>query len=93
MIENPVGRIAGIAGECEHTFDPWQYGDGYQKKTCLWTGNGFIMPEPSVTEKPEDCDQRIWKMPPSEDRADKRSETPMGFARAVYSSNKILLED
>ena len=88
MIENPVGRIAGIHAPCEHTFDPWQYGDGYQKKTCLWTGNGFVMPEPTVLEKPEDCDQRIHTMPPSANRANKRSETPMGFANAVYEANK-----
>ena len=92
MIENPVGRISGISGEFQHTFDPWQFGDGYQKKTCLWTGNGFIMPEPLVVEKPEDCEQKIWKMAPSEDRADKRSETPMGFANAVYEANRGVVE-
>ncbi len=45
------------------------------------------MPEPLVAEKPVDCDQRIWTMPPSADRADKRSETPMGFANAVFKAN------
>jgi len=86
-LENPVGRIAGIYGKSQYTFDPWEYGDGYQKKTCLWVGNGFVMPEPTVAEKPADCDQRIWRMPPTEDRADRRSATPMGFAKAVYKAN------
>lgn len=41
MIENPVGRISGLHGEFEHTFHPWEYGDGYQKQTCLWTGGAL----------------------------------------------------
>jgi len=33
-------------------------------------------------------DQRIWKMPPSDDRAALRSKTPLGFARAVFAANR-----
>jgi len=88
MIENPVGRIAGIHGQAQYSFDPWEYGDDYQKKTCVWAGNGFVMPQPSVCTKPEQCQQRIWKMPPSPNRAAKRSETPRGFARAVFNANQ-----
>ncbi len=91
MLENPVGRVSGIAGEFEHTFDPWEYGDDYQKKTCLWTGNGFVMPPKKITVKPEGVTQKIWTCPPGDDRADTRSETPMGFARAVFESNHDLL--
>ncbi len=40
-IENPVGRISGIHHKPQYTFDPWEYGDGYQKKTCLWTGGAL----------------------------------------------------
>lgn len=95
MIENPVGRISGIHGACEHTFNPWQYGDNYQKTTCLWTGNGFVMPKPSVEEKPENCRQMVMELSPGPDRANLRSATPMGFARAVYEANakRLLLED
>lgn len=93
MIENPVGRISGIHHPATHSFHPWEYGDGYQKKTCLWTGNGFVMPEPSVTTKPPDCEQKIWKMPPSADRQDKRSETPEGFAEAVFQANKGIINN
>lgn len=88
MIENPVGRISGIHGGCEHAFDPWEYGDGYQKKTCLWTGGGFVMPPPTEASKPAACDQRIWKCPPGPDRANLRSATPEGFARAVFAANE-----
>jgi hypothetical protein len=34
----------------------------------------------------------IHKMPPSEDRGDKRSITPMGFARAVFHANAKVME-
>jgi len=43
-----------------------------------------------VQEKPANCDQRIWTCPPSEDRAEIRSATPMGFARAVYEANSAI---
>lgn len=86
MLENPVSRLSTAWRKPDYTFHPWEYGDGYLKRTCLWTGGGFVMPEPSVHEQ-GDADDRIWKMPPTADRANKRSETPMGFARAVFQAN------
>jgi hypothetical protein len=87
MIENPVGKFSDHMGKPNHTFQPWQYGDLWTKKTCLWIGNGFVMPEPVHTVQPEGVRAAVWLMAPSEDRADKRSETPMGFARAVFQAN------
>ena len=87
LIENPVSTVSTYWRKPDHTFQPWQYGDRYFKKTCLWTGGGFVMPEPLFTEPPEGTEATIWKMPPSEDRAQKRSLTPMGFAQAVYQAN------
>jgi len=86
MAENPVGRISGIMGQAEHTFDPCDYGDPYTKKTCLWTGGGFIMP-PKNRVEPTDG-SKMHLMPPGPDRANQRSATPMGFARAVFEANK-----
>lgn len=87
MIEKPVGKFSDHMGKPDYTFQPWQFGDAYTKKTCLWTGNGFIMPKPTVSTPPLELDAKIWKMPPSDDRADRRSETPMGFSRAVFLAN------
>ena len=87
MIENPVGKFSDHMGKPNHTFQPWEYGENYQKLTCLWTGNGFVMPPKVVTEKPEGVEQSIWKMPPSERRGDLRSVTPMRFASAVFEAN------
>jgi len=91
MIENPVSTISSYWRKPDHTFHPWQFAsfepaDAYTKKTCLWTGNGFVMPAPSFPDgiQPDD---RIHKAPPSESRADFRSATPLGFSRAVFDAN------
>jgi hypothetical protein len=91
MIENPVGRLSSYRLP-DHRFHPCEYGgyltppgDAYTKKTCLWTGNGFVMPPKKPVEPVEGSKMHL--MPPSDDRAAKRAETPMGFARAVFAAN------
>lgn len=51
------------------------------------------MPETNYIARPEGVSEKIWKMPPSNDRPDKRSETPPGFAKAVFETNKYIMED
>lgn len=46
---------------------------------------GFVMPAKNRVEA--FMGSRMHTMSPSEDRADKRSETPMGFAHAVFNAN------
>ncbi len=87
MIEHPVTALSSYIGKPDYTFQPWQYGDLWQKRTCLWTGNGFVMPKPSHATEPVGVTEKIWLMPPSEDRANARSETPPGFAAAVFEAN------
>jgi len=87
LIENPVSVVSSYWRKPDYTFQPWQYGDLWTKKTCLWTGNGFVMPTPKFTAPPEGTTAKIHMMPPSDDRADLRSETPPGFARAVFEAN------
>jgi hypothetical protein len=92
MIENPVSTLSTYWRPPDYTFDPCDYGgyfypaiDRYTKRTCLWTGNGFLMPPPLRVE-PEDG-SAMHLLPPSEDRANLRSATPMGFAEAVWLAN------
>jgi hypothetical protein len=87
MIENPVGRLSSLWRKPDYIFQPWNFGDLYQKRTCLWTNDKFVMPEFQITEKPEEVTQDIFKMTPSPDRADLRSVTPMGFSKAVFEAN------
>jgi hypothetical protein len=96
MIENPVGVLSSMPhiGKPDFYFHPYEFtgwcrDDHYTKRTCLWTGNGFVMPPPRVEPSLYGVtpDDRIHKAPPSDDRADIRSATPMGFARAVFAAN------
>ena len=95
MIENPMSTISTYWREPDHKFDPCHYSgyvDGdefYTKSTWLWCGNGFIMPPKSM---PNDLFQEpdktyIHHQSPGDERANIRSATPMGFARAVYYAN------
>jgi len=64
--------------------------DAYSKKTCLWTGNGFKMPE----KAPVDCEnygsstQHAKLGGKSLKTKNIRSATPRGFAEAVYQANR-----
>jgi hypothetical protein len=92
LFENPVSVFSAIFGKPSHTFNPYDYtgyepADNYTKKTCLWTGGGFVMPAPRRDLSLGAPDNRIHTAPPSADRANFRSATPMGFARAVFDAN------
>lgn len=87
LIENPVSTISSYYRKPDCTFQPWQYGDLYTKKTCLWIGGGFVMPPPIHATEPPGVTAKIHLMPPSAERANLRSETPPGFADAVWRAN------
>lgn len=62
--------------------------DHYRKKTCLWTGNGFIMPPKKCLGDPgEDSIQHRKLGGKSAKTKQIRSETPRGFAIAVKEAN------
>jgi len=89
MLENPVSRLSSCWRKPDHVFQPWEFGDNYTKKTCLWTGGGFVMPSPRVLDEPPDVENSIHEMSPGPDRADRRSITPPGFAIAVMEANSL----
>lgn len=91
FIENPVSTLSTHWREPDHRFDPFQFqgytdrDEAYTKETWLWAGSGFRMPRTdSGGLSRDEADDRIHTMPPSDDRAEKRAETPRGFAIAVY---------
>ena len=92
FIENPVSRISSFWRKPDHAFNPNQFtgfepADNYTKKTCLWTGGGFVMPHEFRADGLGDPDDRIHKAAPGPERANFRSATPGGFARAVFEAN------
>ncbi len=82
-LENPVGRLVHYIGKPVMYFHPYEYGDFYQKKTCLW--GKFNKPAQDLVLPLEG--QKIWRMAPSPDRAAKRSITPSGFANVFFRAN------
>lgn len=92
IIENPVSTISTYWRKPDYLFDPCDYGgylnppgDAYTKRTCRWTGNGFVMRESKRIYPVEGS--RMNRSPPSPERANLRSVTPKGFARAVFEAN------
>lgn len=79
-IENPVGIMSSIWRKPDQIIQPWWFGHGETKGTCLWLKN---LPKLEPTEIVDGRDPRIWRMPPSEDRGRLRSITYPGIARAM----------
>ena len=86
MVENPVSVISSHFRRPDHTFNPCDYGDPWTKRTCLWTGGGFVMPPKRPVEPT--LGSVVHRMAPSPDRANLRSVTPPGFAGAVFEANR-----
>lgn len=83
--ENPImhkyaKEIIGV--KYSQIIQPWQYGHGEQKATCLWLRG---LPELQPTNIVDGREQRIWKLPPGENRSMIRSRTFEGIARAMAS--------
>ncbi len=79
-IENPVGIMSTYYRKPDQIIQPWQFGCGEVKKTCLWLkGLQNLFPTKIV----EGREQRIWKMPPGENRSKERSKTFPGIAKAM----------
>jgi len=79
-IENPIGIMSTEWRKPDQIIQPWQFGHGETKATCLWLkGLPCLYPTNIVDGR----EHRIWKMPPSKDRAKKRSLTYRGIADAM----------
>lgn len=64
--------------------------DAYTKRTCLWTGGGFVMPDRRPVPLPDNYDgSLIWKKLGGKSMKTKniRSATPRGFSRAAFAAN------
>lgn len=79
-IENPIGVMSTKYRKPNQIIQPWQFGHGETKATCLWL-NG--LPKLVPTEIVGGREQRIHKMPPGPERAKLRSKTYPGIARAM----------
>jgi len=80
VVENPVGIMSRLYRKPDQIIQPWQFGHGETKATCLWLKNCPPLKSSNVVAGRE---QRIWKLPPSKDRAAIRSRTYTGIAMAM----------
>ncbi len=79
-IENPISIISSKIRKPDQIIQPWQYGHGETKSTCLWL-KGLPLLKP--TDIVEGREARVHKMPPSPDRWKDRSRTYLGIADAM----------
>lgn len=79
-IENPIGIMSTKFRKPNQIIQPWQFGHGETKATCLWLNN---LPRLKPTDIVNGRQQRIWKMPPSPERGKLRSKTFLGIAKAL----------
>lgn len=79
-IENPIGRLATAWRKADQIIQPWQFGHGEVKATCLWLrGLPLLKPTAIVSGR----EARIHKMSPSKNRGYLRSVTYSGIAEAM----------
>lgn len=79
-IENPVSIISTKIRPADQVIQPWMFGHGETKATCLWLKN---LPRLKPTNRVEGREARVHKLPPSPDRWKERSRTLTGIAEAM----------
>lgn len=79
-VENPVCIMSSVWRKPDQVIQPWQFGHGETKATCLWLKG---LPKLTPTDVVEGREARIHRMPPSADRWKLRSTTYRGIADAM----------
>lgn len=79
-IENPISVISSKIRKPDQIIQPWQFGHGETKATCLWLKN---LPKLVPTNIVEGREARVHRMPPGPDRWKERSRTFEGVAAAM----------
>jgi hypothetical protein len=80
VIENPIGKLSTVIRKPDQIIQPWQFGHGETKATCLWLKNLPLLRPANMVDGRE---ARVHKEPPSPDRWKNRSRTYSGIAQAM----------
>lgn len=90
-IENPIGIMSTIWRKPDQIIQPWQFGHGETKATCLWLKNLPVLKPTNIVSGRE---QRVWKMGPTPERTRLRSKTFLGIAKAMAEQwSKIIIKE
>lgn len=79
-LENPISVISSKIRKPDQIIQPWMFGHGETKATCLWLKNLPLLVPTDIVEGRE---ARVHRMPPSPDRWKERSRTLEGIAAAM----------
>lgn len=82
-IENPIGIMSTEFRKPDQIIQPWMFGHGETKATCLWLKN---LPPLVPTEIVSGREQRLHRLTPSPDRTMIRSKTFLGVAKAMAAT-------
>jgi len=79
-VENPISIMSTQYRKPDQIIQPWQYGHGETKSTCLWLKN---LPKLEPTKIVSGREPKMHMLPPSPDRWKIRSKTYQGIANAM----------
>jgi hypothetical protein len=79
-LENPISIISSRIRKPDQIIQPWQFGHGETKATCLWLKGLPLLKPTNIVDGRE---AKVHKMPPSPDRWKLRSTTYQGIADAM----------
>jgi site-specific DNA-cytosine methylase len=81
-LENPISIISSKIRKPDQIIQPWQFGHGETKATCLWLKG---LPKLIPTDVVDGREAKVHRMPPGPDRWKNRSRTYQGIADAMAS--------
>jgi site-specific DNA-cytosine methylase len=79
-LENPISIISSRIRKPDQIIQPWQFGHGETKATCLWLKN---LPKMVPTDIVEGREAKVHRMAPGPNRWKERSRTYQGIANAM----------
>ena len=87
-VENPIGLMSTLYRKPDQIIQPWQFGHGETKATCLWVKNLPLLEPTNIVNgrKP-----RVHHEPPSKERWKNRSRTYQGIANAMAEQWGVVL--
>lgn len=86
-VENPISIASSKVRRPDQIIQPWQFGHGETKATCLWLKSLPLLRPTNIVDGRE---ARVHRMPPGPDRWKERSRTFQGIADAMADQWGVL---